>query len=200
MKNQSILAINAMQMGLRSEAQHVLYYPGCSETITDPSNSDCPVKELGDIRGYALVKQDFTFTDITATSEWTTGINARDIYVFNLGRGGLEVSPVESPGFGDEDVTTDGLEFNATIYDPQYKANHAFWNSVFRNKTFKLAYKTETQIHLSDKVVSITATAPITEGDKKTAVLWRLQFKWSQDDNPTPNDAPTGVFDQAIAL
>lgn len=177
-----------------------LYYPGCDESITDPSNSDCPVKELGDIRGYALIHKDFTFTDPTSTAEWTTGINARSIYVFNLGRGGLEITPNEQPGFGDEDVTIDGFEFTANIQDPQYKANWAFWNTIFRNKTFKLAYKTETLVHISEKVVSITPMAPIATGEKRQAVLWDITFKWSQDENPRPYDAPTGVFDKAIAV
>lgn len=198
--SEGIAKMQACQMGLRTIAQHALYYPGCDESVTDPSNSDCPTKELGDIRGYAFIHKDFTFADPTSTAEWTTGINARDIYVFNLGRGGLDITPNEQPGFGDEDTTVDGMEFLATIYDPQYKANWGFWDTIFRSKVYKFAYVTETQVHISENSVSIVPTAPIAEGEKKQAILWRIQIKWNQDANPQPYDAPSGVFDKAIAV
>ena len=177
-----------------------LYYPGCDETVVQPSNSDCPPKELGDIRGYAFIKNTFSFVDITDPTEWETGINAGDIFVFALGRGGLEMTENEVPGFGDEDVTNDGYNYTATIYDPQYKANWAFWNSIKNAKSYKFAYVTETLVHLSDKEVTVIPKQPITEGEKRTAIIWQVMVKWAQDDLIRPYDRPGGVFDRSIAV
>ncbi len=200
MKNIETLKMQALLMGLHTPMQSALYYPGCDENITDPSNTDCPVKELGDIRGFAFIHTDFTFTDPSQTSEWTTGINARDIYVFNLGRGSLEMTETTSPGFGANDETLDGYDFVANISEPSYKANWGFWNTIKNTRTYKFAYVTETLVHLSSETCVIIPKAPISEGDKKAAIVWNAMVSWAQDSLPQPYDKPSGVFDKAIAL
>ena len=85
-----------------------VYYPGCITTQTDHICTDCPPKELGDIRSFFVVKSDFTFIDITDTAEWTVGLNARDIYVITYSRGTLEINETLQPGFGDTVEELDG--------------------------------------------------------------------------------------------
>lgn len=176
-----------------------VYYPGCADSIIDPALSDCPEKELGDIRSIALVKKSFSFTDITNEAEWHAGIAAKNIYVFPYTRGSLEQAEFEQPGFGDEPTTIDSYDFNLNSFHPDYKATWSFWNSVNRSKNFKLAYRTHTQVHLTDGAVRINAKAPVSE-DKKQAVLWNVSFKFTQSFAPQPNDVPVGVFDRVIAV
>ena len=176
-----------------------IYYPGCTVAIPDPVCSDCPTKELGDIRSLFFVKSDFAFPDITATAEWTTGINAKDIYVIPYTRGSLEVTENEQPGFGDQENTIDGRQFVITAFEPNYKENAAFWNQISQAKNFRVGWRTETQVHLSDNTAQIIAKAPIAE-DKKQSILWNIIVKFQQESNPTPADTPAGVFDQCLAV
>lgn len=176
-----------------------IYYVGCPETIPDPACSDCPVKELGDVRSLFLVKNDFSFTNISSTAEWTTGLNAKDIYVLPWTRGGLTVTPNETPGFGDTDIDIDGFNFELNVFEPNYAGNCAFWNEIKRSKNFKVGYRTETQVHESDGTAQFIPMAPIAE-DKKASVLWNIVVKFSQEDIPCPSTTPTGVFDRCIGI
>jgi hypothetical protein len=176
-----------------------LYYLGCGEDIVDPVLSDCPTTELGDIRSVFIVNTSFTFTDITSTAEWTTGINNRDIYVYPYAKGSLDIAENEQPGFGDQPTTIDGYEFTINSMHPDYAAMWPHWNSLKKTKNWKVGYRTETQVHLSDNAAQINAKPPIGE-DKKGAVLWNVVFKFSQDFAPRPYDMPTGVFDEVIAV
>lgn len=176
-----------------------LYYPGCEDSIVDPSLSDCPTKELGDIRGIALVKKTFSFTDISDASEWSTGIASRDIYVFPYVRGSMEQAEFEQPGFGDEPTTIDSYDFTVSSFHPDYSDTWSFWNSVNKSKNFKLVYKTQSKVHLTDGSVQINAKAPIAE-DKKQAILWNVLFKFTQEFAPQPQDAPDEIFDRVIAV
>jgi hypothetical protein len=174
-----------------------LYYPGCSTTIPNPQCSDCPTRELSDVRSIFFVKNDFAFTDITDTAEWTTGITNEDIYVFPYTKGTVASEPNMVPGFGDQEEYLDGYTFTAEVQEPNYAGNFAFWNAVKNSRVWKFGYRTESKVHLSDVSATIVPTAPIAEG-KKTAVVWNIMVKWTQDDLVEPFDMPTGVFEQCI--
>ena len=174
-----------------------VYYPGCPESITAPSCSDCPTKELGDIRSFFLVKSDFTFTDISATAEWTTGIMSKDIYVFPYTRGSLDVAETTSVGFGDSEIELDGYAYTLNVVEPEYIANANFWNDIKNSNNWKIGFRTETQVHLSDVVGTVVPKQPIAE-DKKAGVFWNIMATFSQDSLLIPNTKPTGVFEQCI--
>ena len=174
-----------------------IYYTGCATAIIPPDCTDCPTKELAGIRSIWLQKSTYTFTDISDPTEWATAIQAGDVYVYPFTRGSLEVAETESPGFGDNSTTVDGYEFTLNAVDPNYTGNCASWKSLRKNKSLLVGYRTETQIHLSEKTVSISPMAPIAE-DVKAGVYWNVKIKWSQDDPSCPVDMPTGVFEACI--
>jgi hypothetical protein len=176
-----------------------LYYLGCAEDIIDPVLSDCPTTELGDIRSVFIVNTDFAFTDISSTAEWTAGIAARNIYVYPYAKGSLEISENEQPGFGDQPTTIEGYEFTLNTMHPDYAAMWPHWDSLKNSKNWKVGYRTQTQVHLSDGAAQINAKPPIGE-DKKGAVLWNVVFKFSQRFSPRPMDKPDGVFNEVIAV
>lgn len=176
-----------------------LYYLGCGEDAVDPVLSDCSSTELGDVRSVFLVRKDFAFTDITDTAEWTTGIQNRQIYVYPYAKGSLEITENEQPGFGDQPTTIVGYEFTLNTMHPDYASMWPHWNSLKKTKNWKVGYRTETQVHLSDSSAQINAKPPIGE-DKKGEVLWNVVFKFSQEFAPRPQDMPDGVFDRVIAV
>lgn len=174
-----------------------IYYTGCATTIVPPSCTDCPEKENGGIRSIWLQKSTYTFTDITDPNEWATAIQSGDVYVYPFTRGSLEVAETTSAGFGDNVETIDGYEFTLNAVDPNYKQNCASWKTFRANKGFLVGYRTETQIHLSSKTVSISPMAPVAD-DVKSGVYWNVKIKWAQEDPVCPVDMPTGVFEACI--
>ena len=178
---------------------HPVYYPGCGTTIPDPQCSDCPDKELGGLRSFWLQKETFAFSDITDPAEWATAIANKDVYVFPKSRGSLEQTEVESPGFGDQTTVTDGYDFVANVMEPNFNDNVDFWNAIKKSNNYRLGWRTESKIFLTDDAVGIIPKAPVAE-DIKTAILWNIMFKFSQEDYPTPNDVPGNIFDQCVAV
>lgn len=176
-----------------------LYYPGCTETVNDPACTDCPDKELGDIRSIFLVKKTFSFTDIQNPAEWSTGIAARNIYVFPYTRGSLAVAENEQPGFGDTLTTIESYEYTLNVMEPNYKGNWAFWDSIRTSNNWKIGWRTQTQVHISDVTAVINPKAPVAE-DKKQAIFWNIVFKFIQQGLPRPSDMPTSIFDRCIAV
>lgn len=176
-----------------------VYYPGCDEVIPPAQCSDCPEKQLGGLRSFWLQKDSFAFSDITSTAEWQAAITNSDVYVFPKSRGSLEQAETESQGFGDQTTIVDGYDFTASIFEPNFLANIDFWNAIKKSNNYKLGYRTENKIFLSDKAVGIIPKAPVGE-DIKVAILWNLMFKFSQEDYPTAFDVPDTVFDRCISV
>jgi hypothetical protein len=175
--------------------QRTLYYPTCANTVPDPSCSECPTKELGDVRSTFFLKESSPFIDITDQTEWETKINAGDLVVFPYTRGTLEVTPLESNGFGDQTTTTDGYDYVLNFEEPQYADNWAFWNAIKDSQIYKAGYRTETQVHLSDNTARVIPMNPIGD-DKKAIVNWKVSAKWSQENLMRPYDAPNVIFNQ----
>jgi hypothetical protein len=177
-----------------------IYRPTCPTAQPAPRCTECPTKELGDIRGFALVEDSVTFADITSQAEWETYINASTAYVFPFSRGGLEIAEEMEPGFGDIIENLQGYEFVATLTEPNYLDNCDFWNEAKRNKKYRLVYRTETQVHETDNIVTIIPKALIEADNKKKAIHWLVIIKFSQEDIPCPNDQPTSIFNECLAL
>lgn len=177
--------------------ENSIYYPGCGTNIPNPECSDCPDKELGGIRGIALVKETFSFSDITDIAEWWAGIASGDIYLFPKTRGSLEQTETESQGFGDQSTVVDGYDFVLNVMEPNFVANVDFWNAVKKSNQWRVAWRTETQLWISDDPAGIIPKAPVAE-DIKSTVLWNIMFKFSQEDYPTANTIATGLFEQCV--
>ena len=178
----------------------MIYYPTCSVTVTSPICSDCPDKELGDIRGFALIHEDKVFTDPTSQSEWNDGINAEEIYVFPYARGGVVPTEHEVAGFGNVSTEVDGYDFVVNAFEPNYVNDWGFWNTIKGSLAYRIAYKTQSRVHIADENCSIIAKAPVAEGEKKEAIIWNIMFKFSQEALLRPYTAPTGIFDRCLAL
>ncbi len=175
----------------------LVYYPGCPDDQTPFICTDCPVKELGDIRGAAVVKEGFAFIDITNEVEWQQGINDGDIFVFTKTKGTLESAENLVPGFGDTIEELDSYTHTVNITIENYIENCEAWNDIKRNQTWKLYYRTQTQGHISAVTVLVVPKAPIGEG-KTTGLYRQAMFKWQEKDIPCNTDIPTGIFERCV--
>jgi len=96
-------------------------------------------------------------------------------------------------------MVVDGYDFTINAFEPNFKENIDFWNAIKKSNNYKVGYRTETQVFLSDEACGIIPKAPVGE-DIKIAVIWNLIFKFSQEDYPTASDVPVTVFDRCVAV
>lgn len=177
-----------------------VYYPsGCDSLIPDYVCDPCEIVELGRIRSVAYIKKTFAFTDPTSPAEWQNGFASGDIILIPFVRGTFDGgAEVESTGYGDQATRLTGYNFQAQYQDPNYRSNCAFYNALKNAKDYKFAYRTETQIHITDVPVQVIPKNPV-QDDINSEVVWDVIVKWSSKDLPCPVDVPEGIFDACVA-
>lgn len=178
-----------------------IYYPSdCEVEIPEHICDPCEAFEKGKIRAVAFIKKTFEFIDPTNPTEWRNGILAHDIIVIPAVIGSFDGgTEVLGPGYGNQSETVLGYDFTSNLRDPNYKSNCTFWNLLKASRNYKYAYKTETQIHLTNNPVTIIPKNPVTE-DINSIVEWQALLKWKDSDNPCPFDAPAGIFDECFTV
>ncbi len=175
-----------------------IYYPGCSLTIPDPVCSDCPEKELGRVRSIFLQKVDYTFVDYTNPLEWQAAILAKNVYVFPYTKGTFTMTETLTQSFGNVEEDLDSFENVLACMEPNFAANYSFWNAMRKAHNFKVGWRTETKIYVSDVPATIIPKFKV-EDDLKSKVIWDLGFKFTQENIPQIIDMPVGTFDRCIA-
>ena len=174
---------------------YTVYYPsGCEAEVGNHYCNPCDDPEYGRVRGTAFIAADFSFTDPSSATEWRNGILAKKIIIIPETNGTFDGgSEVEGPGYGDQASKLTGYNFSATYNDPNYKNNADFYNALKRSRSWKFAYKTATQVHLTQNTVSVIPKNPVTD-DITAEVTWNVLVKWSEGDLPVPYDEPVGIF------
>jgi len=178
-----------------------VYYPtGCDTDVPSHYCDSCEAPELGRVSSIAFIKNTFSFTDITNPVEWQTGFAAGDIVLIPMTKGTFDGgSEVEVPGYGRQATRLVGYNFQLQYQDPNYRGNCNFYNALKRSRAYKVAYATETQIHISDTTVSVIPKNPV-QDDVNSEVVWDVIVKWAGFDSPCPFDIPEGIFDECVAL
>jgi hypothetical protein len=176
-----------------------VYYPGCPpEQLPFYICDDCADYENGKVRSAGYVSEAYYSTlmaNPTSTQVWLDGIESEDIIIIPRVIGSLDVpDPATVPGYGDEEEQDTTRVYTLAFRDPNYKGNCNFYNTVKRRKNFHVIYRTSTQTHVSDKVVKVRTSAPITE-TSTDVVEWNVANIWTGTEQPCPFDTPEGVFD-----
>lgn len=172
-----------------------VYYPaGCGTDVPDHYCNPCAEDEHGRIRSIAFIDKDFVFVDPSNSVEWLNGIALKKIRIIAETNGSFDGgSPKEGAGYGDTISTYLGSDFVLQFKDPNYKGNCLFYNEINRSRNFRVAYRTETLVHLSDKTAYINAKPAIAD-DLTSTVVWDVQVKWSSSNLPCPFAVPDGIF------
>ena len=171
----------------------ITYPTDCDDLPGTHYCDECDDPELGRIRGIALIDKDFAFTDPTSYTQWFNGIAAGSIIIIPFTRGSFAGTPKEGTGYGDQATKYMGTDYELTFYDPNYATNRDFYNALKRYQKYKVAYKTETKVHITDKVCQVLPLAPVAD-DITSEVVWEVKCKWSSQNEPTPYTAPDGIF------
>jgi hypothetical protein len=174
---------------------YAVYYPsGCASTVPDHYCNPCETPEHGRVRSVAFIASDFEFTDPSDPTEWQQGVADKKIILIPETNGSFDGgSEVETPGYGDQQTKLVGYNFQLTYNDPNYKLNADFYNAIKLSRSFRMAYRTETLVHLTQNTVSVVPKNPVAE-DLTSEVVWNVLVKWSEGDLPIPYDVPAGIF------
>lgn len=174
-----------------------VYYPtGCDDIIPAHICDPCVVAEHGRVSSIAFIKNTFEFIDPSDPTEWQTGFAAGDIILIPQTRGTFDGgSEVEGPGWGRKASSLTGYNFQLQYQDPNYKGNCNFYNILKRSKNMKVAFVTETQVHISVEEVQVIPKNPI-QDEVTSEVVWDVLVKWSGPDLPCPFDVPPTIFDE----
>lgn len=172
-----------------------VYYPtSCDEETPNHFCDLCADDEHGRVRSVALIKKDFEFVDPSNAQEWLDGINSGDIIIIPETNGSFDGgTPKEGPGYGDTLSTYLGSDFVLQFKDPNYKQNCVFYNAINKSRRYKVAYRTESLIHISDKTAFINAKPGVLD-DLTSTVVWDVTTKWASSNIPCAYEMPDGVF------
>lgn len=176
-----------------------IYYPsGCDDLLPEHVCDPCEGIEQGRIRSIAFIKKTFEFTDPSSPTEWQAGFDSGNILLIPATRGTYDGgAEVLSPGYGDQVERLTGYNHTLQYFDPNYKTNCSFYNTLKTSRQWKAAYRTSSQIHLIESTVQVIPKAPV-QDDPNTDVVWDIQLKWSSADIPCPYDVPVGIFDECV--
>lgn len=173
----------------------MIYYPSdCEVNIPQPVCSNCPVPELGRIRSFGFVRDDFSFSLASDAAEWTAGIDAGQIFIIPGASGSFDGgTPNLKPGYGNVHQRLVSYTFKMSVVDPNYIENCDFWDAMDKLQNFRPFYVTETQVHIADKPATIIPIAPV-EDDDQSEVVWKVEMEWVSKTKPCPVDKPEGIF------
>lgn len=171
------------------------YYPsGCADEMPNHFCDPCADDEHGRVRSVAFIKKGFEFIDPSNRLEWLAGIASKDIIIIAETNGSFDGgTPKEGPGYGDTTSTYLGSDFVLQFKDPNYKQNCLFYNAMNKNRNYKVAYRTENYVHISDKTAFVNAK-PAVADDLTSTVVWDIQVKWSSSNIPCPYNTPEDIF------
>lgn len=172
----------------------ISYPTDCDDDIPEHACSDCEEVEGAGIRGVAFIKDGYTIANPLTAADWITGIESGDIIIIPKTRGSFDGgTPKTGPGYGNQKVRYQSTDYSLTYFDPGYKSNRGFYNAIKRSQKYKIAYLTETLVHLTDKVCQVLPKGPVGE-DLGGEVVWEVNVQWNSKNEPTSYVAPAGIF------
>lgn len=170
----------------------------CDDTLDAYTCVDCDDSiEHARIGAGAFIHEsviDDILADPTNATVWQTAITAGKVIILPKLKGSFDGgTPKIVDGYGRVKNKTIGYDFSATVEDPVYAANWAFYKSLVGKSTWHFAYVTETQGHISGVAVSVAPKNPITNS-MDDAVVWSSDITWFEAFTPAPFAAPLEVF------
>jgi hypothetical protein len=170
-----------------------LYLDNC-DALPDHTADICDTGEHGRIGSVAFIKTAYTFTNPSDATEWQDAVAAGNVVIIPEVSGSYDGGkPKDGPGYGRAESTYMGSDHSLKFSDPTYKANIAFYNLLRKSRNYKMAFVTETQVHMIEAPCNFRPIAPVKDG-LDTTVVWEVEVKWVFPDSPLAYDTPVGTF------
>ncbi|MBA4168749.1 MAG: hypothetical protein H0X41_14585 [Chitinophagaceae bacterium] len=178
-----------------------IYYPsGCEDAVPEHICDPCGKKEQGRVRSIAYIHSSVAFINPSSPVEWRAGILSGKIIIIPKVIGSYDGgAEVESAGYGDQSTELTGYNHSLNFKDPNYSTNADFYNALKRSRSYNIAWRTSSQTHISNGIVSAIPKNPVTE-DLTSAVVWDVTNKWASEELSEPFDTPPGIFDECFAV
>lgn len=159
--------------------------------------------EHGRVRAVAFIKAsavEALLTNISDAAAWTTAITAKDVILIGPVSGTFNGGEaIEAPGYGDIQTRVTGYNNSIVYNDPAYKENCAFYDALQKTSLYYAAFFTETQVHVSEKPVSVRVQNAVT--DTVTDIMqWVATVNWQSTGLTCPADAPIGIEPECAAV
>jgi hypothetical protein len=155
------------------------YSSSCDEEIGTYNCDPCPLtsgnREFGRVRGVALIKESYLATLLatpTTAATWQTGITNGNIIIIPMTAGSYDPGdPKELKGYGNLKSSYGTREMTLTWFDPNYKINYSFYNSINGATGYVPAFRTSSMVHIFDEPATITAKDAV-DDDLESEVVW----------------------------
>ena len=155
----------------------------------DPCTSD---REYARVRSVALIAKSYLATLLatpTIAATWQTGIDDGSIIIIPDTRGSFDPGdPAQLPGYGDNKYKYGPREQKLDWFDPNFKDNYSFYNTLSNITQKVLAFKTSSQVHIADVTASIFGKDPV-EDNLESEVVWNGNAIWLSTNLPSVHDA-----------
>lgn len=178
-----------------------IYYPdNCVDETLQHSCDDCGNIELGRIRGAFYQKKGYVFDDITDPAEWKTAIMNGDVIIIPATHGTADGgTPNYGPGYGSKINTYTNTVYKSTYFDPDYKTNRDFYNTLKKSSNYFYGYVTSSLVHSTDATCVVAPKNPVAD-DINSQVTWQIEVQWQTRNETTITDMPEGIFDRCFDL
>lgn len=175
---------------------HILYYgQDCGVLASNHQCDPCAPLEAARVRSIGILADDWVFNDPTDPAEWQAGINAGKIIIIPQTSGSFDGGTAKTiTGFGDIPEQNLTYTFKVSYRDPNYAKNTAFYDSLKFSRNFRVAYRTDTLIHIADKPAVFTPKAAV-DDDLQGIVVWAVDVSWISKFLPQPVAIPAGIFE-----
>jgi len=171
----------------------------CRPSIPDFTSPECSF-EAGRIVAIAFIHKGIhstIFANPSNAALWVDGSYSADLHVFQEVRGTYSGGqPTEINGLGTQSTRVINGEHSINVRIEGVKNNETFWNELAKSHEYRVAFVVGGNydlLFINDKDCSIYANVPIEEG-LDSEVLWNVDIKWRDFDNPKSSDVPTGIF------
>lgn len=171
------------------------YSSSCEDGGLGVYNCDpCPLvdREFGRVRGVALIKKAALASILanpTDPTVWQTAITAGNVVIIPMTAGSYDPGDQSVlKGYGDLKETYGTREMTLNWFDPNYKINYGFYNSLAGATDYVPAFKTSSLVHIFDTAGQLTAKDNV-EDDLESEVVWNGQAKVVSKNLPSLHDA-----------
>jgi hypothetical protein len=168
---------------------------GACGSVGTHTATECLPHEKGVIRALAFIDKDTTFTDYSDPTEWATNVASGAVKVVKFLSGSYDGgSPKFDKGFGSVATIYTNSTHKISANDPNFLNNETFWNEIQKSSGYKVAWVTETLIHVGTKPCSIFSKKPVAD-DFESDVIGMIEIEWKQRNLPLAYTKPSGTFE-----
>ena len=163
--------------------------------VCDPCNGN---REFARVRSVAIIPKEALaalMVDPTSPTKWAAAIAAGAIIIPNTSGSFDPGDPKVLKGYGDTLQSNGPRTQKLTFFDPNFRANYAFYNAISNITSKVVAFRTSTLIHIADVTAAIVAKDVVAD-DLEAELVWEVTATFISINMPNIHDASalTNIF------